>query len=540
MDMNGYQPKDLFFGANAQVKLANGINKMAAAVKSTLGPRGNTVLIESPMHTHGITVTKDGVTVAKSIDLLDPVENLAVRMMKEAADKTATIAGDGTTTAIVLTEGLVVAGMDALNSHPDMNRALFLKELNSLATDIAKRVENKATKVDENTLLNVACISANNDEEIGQMIAEVYNELGPNGIVTVEKSQTSDTTIETTKGIKVERGFSSNLFINDQKKDECVFEDVMVMVSDMEISNVLQIENVLKPVIQEGKKLLMIAPCNQGVINTIAANVMKNGLKICIIQPPSFGYKQQELMQDIAVSVGATYFSEGTGDDLSLMSYADLGHAHKCIVGRDTTILLKSEVKADPEKVEERIEQLKGAHEAASKKGDKDFIMERIASLTGGIGVIKVGGKTDLEQKELYDRVDDAVCAVRSALEMGVVAGGGKTLYNEARELSDKLSGWKGETRMAAEVLCSALVTPIMQIMENGGMWSDQTMQKLNEFNPEIGYNVATGQVCNLMVSGIIDPAKVTINALGNAMSVATTILSTNAIVTMARAFETK
>lgn len=540
MDMNGYQPKDLFFGANAQVKLASGINKMAAAVKSTLGPRGNTVLIESPMHTHGITVTKDGVTVAKSIDLLDPVENLAVRMMKEAADKTATVAGDGTTTAIVLTEGLVVAGMDAMNTHPDMNRTVFLKELNSLATDIAARVENKATKVDENTLLNVACISANNDEEIGQMIAEVYNELGPNGIVTVEKSQTSDTTIETTKGVKVERGYSSNLFINDQKKDECVFEDVMVMVSDMEISNVLQIENVLKPVIQEGKKLLIIAPCSQGVINTIAANVLKNSLKICIIQPPSFGYKQHELMQDIAVSVGATYFSEGTGDDLSLMNYSDLGHAHKCIVGRDTTILLKSEVKASLEKIEERIEQLKGAHDAATKKADKDFIMERIASLTGGIGVIKVGGKTDLEQKELYDRVDDAVCAVRSALEMGVVAGGGKTLYNEARELSDKLSGWSGETRMAAEVLCSALVAPIMQIMENGGMWNDQTMRKLNEFNPEIGYNVATGQVCNLMNSGIIDPAKVTINALGNAMSVATTILSTNAIVTMARSFEAK
>jgi chaperonin GroEL len=541
MDMNGYQPKDLFFGANAQGKLASGINKMAAAVKSTLGPRGNTVLIESPMHTHGITVTKDGVTVAKSIDLMDPVENLAVRMMKEAADKTATIAGDGTTTAIVLTEALVVAGMEALNANPSMNRSEFLKQLNVIATEVVKSVESSAIKVNEETLFDVARISANNDNWIGGLIADLYKEIGSNGIVTVEKSQTSDTTIEMTKGVKIDRGYSSNLFINDQKKDECLFDDVQVMVSDMEISNVLQIENVLKPIIQEGKKLLIIAPCSQGVINTIAANVMKNGLKICIVQPPSFGYKQHELMQDIAVSVGATYFSEGTGDDLSLMSYADLGHAHKCIVGRDSTILLKSDVKISQEKIDERIGQLKAAYEAATKKGDKDFLMERIASLTGGIGVINVGGKTDLEQKELYDRVDDAVCAVRSALEMGVVAGGGKTLYNEAKHLSDKLNVIVGlEQTAAISVMCSALVAPIMQIMDNGGMWSEETMNKLNEFNPEIGYDVTTGVVCNLVDSGIIDPAKVTINALQNAMSVATTILSTNAIVTMARAFETK
>lgn len=543
MDMNGYQPKDLFFGANAQTKLASGINKMAAAVKSTLGPRGNTVLIESPMHTHGITVTKDGVTVAKSIDLIDPVENLAVRMMKEAADKTATIAGDGTTTAIVLTEALVVAGMDALNANPRMNRTVFLGHLNDLAKEVTKAVESNAIKVDDSRLYDVARISANNDAEIGELIAEVYKELGPNGIVTVEKSQTSDTTVETTKGIKVERGYSSNLFINDQKKDECVFDDVLVLTSDMEISNVLQIENILKPIITEGKKLLIIAPCSQGVINTIAANVMKNGLKICIIQPPSFGYKQHELMQDIAVSVGSVYFSEGTGDDLSLMTYADLGHAHKCIVGRDSTILLKSEVKSSADKINERVEQLKAAYEAATKKADKDFLMERIASLTGGIGVINVGGKTDLEQKELYDRVDDAVCAVRSALEMGVVVGGGKTLYNEAKQLSSKINiavEMDLEQELAISVMCSALVAPIMHIMDNGGMWNEYTMNKLNEFNPEIGYDVTAGRICNLVDSGIIDPAKVTINALQNAMSVATTILSTNAIVTMARAYETK
>lgn len=538
MDSIGYSPKDLKFGSDAQQKLANGIRKMAAAVKSTLGPRGNTVLIESQNHTGGITVTKDGVTVAKSIDLLDPVENLAVRMMKEAADKTATNAGDGTTTSIVLTEALVASGMQMLNENKWINRSVFLNHLNDFTTNIVSSIKIKAELINDNNLFDVARISANNDQYIGGLIADLYKGLGPNGVVTVERSQTNETYVEKTNGIKVDRGYSSNLFINNHEKDECVYDDVMVLVSDAEISNILQIENVLKPIIQDGKKLLIISPCSTNMINTVAANVIKNGLKICIIQPPSFGYKQHELMQDIALSVGAKYFSEKTGDDLSLMTYADLGHASRAIVGRDSTIIIKSDAKSNQQNIDERIQQLKGAYDIATRKADKDFILERIASLTGGIGVIYVGGRTDIEQKELYDRVDDAVCAVRSALEMGVVAGGGKTLYNVAKELSLSIDTMQGEQKMAASVLCSALVAPIMQIMDNGGMWTDETMNKLNSFNPEIGYNVSTGDVCNLMDNGIIDPAKVTINALQNAMSVATTILSTNAIITMARSYE--
>ena len=328
-----YTPKNLLFDDEGRQKLFNGISKISNAVKSTLGPRGNTVLIESPNHTHGITVTKDGVTVAKAVDLIDPTENLAVKMMKEAADRTATSAGDGTTTAIVLTEALVKHGDDLITE--DVNRTEVLRHMVGITSDIVDSLKKSAKKVTKSKLKDVATISANNDSQIGNIIADVYKKVGENGIVTVERSKTSTTYYETTNGIKVDRGFVSPLFINDQRKDECVLDDTHILVSDSEITNILQIENVLKPIIQGGKKLLIIAPCSTNVVNTLAANVLKKGLKLCVVQPPSFGYKQHELMQDIAVSVGATYFSEKTGDDLSIMDYADLGHAAKVKVGRD-------------------------------------------------------------------------------------------------------------------------------------------------------------------------------------------------------------
>jgi chaperonin GroEL len=286
----GFSPKELHFSDEGRSKLISGITKIANAVKSTLGPRGNTVLIESPEHLHGITVTKDGVTVAKSVSLLDPVENLAVRMMKEAADRTATSAGDGTTTAIVLTEALVKAGTSMMGE--DVNRTEVLRTIVSETKDISKLLRRKGKKLDSRKLRDVAIISANNDSEIGSIIADVYEQVGPDGVVTVEKSKTSSTYYETTKGIKVDRGYTSPLFINDQKRDECVFEDTYVLVSDAEVTSILQIENILKPIIAEGKKLLIIAPCAVNVINTLAANVMKNNLKFCNISPPNFGYKQ--------------------------------------------------------------------------------------------------------------------------------------------------------------------------------------------------------------------------------------------------------
>jgi len=532
-NQQSYSPKDLFFGDMGRKKLVSGVMKMSHAVKSTLGPRGNTVLIESTEHTHGITVTKDGVTVAKSIQLLDPVENLAVRMMKEAADRTATSAGDGTTTAIVLTEALVLGGVEHITENA--NRIEVLRNLVDISESVVDNLKRRAKKLTSSMLLDVATISANNDKEIGRIISEVYKSVGKSGIVTVERSQTAETYSEVTKGLKFDRGYTSPLFINDQKKDECVFEDTMVLVADMEISNVLQIENILRPIISEGKKLLIIAPCSTNVVNTLAANVMKGNLKVCVVAPPNFGYKQHELMHDIAVSVGATYFSEKTGDDLSIMTYADLGHAKKITVSDDKTIIIKSDVKTNADAVTERVEQLRVALEHAIKKSEKDHILERIASLTGGIGVIYVGGNTDLEQKELYDRVDDAVCAVRSALEEGILPGAGKALDEEADKLMYEVGN--ESQHIAVQILKSALQAPMAQILENAGMCVTNIYNGREAAGE--GYNLKTGEKGDLIAMGVIDPLKVTRSALQNATSVATTILSTNAIVTMARSYDT-
>ena len=530
--------KNIQFGDDGRGKLLSGIRKMAGAVKSTLGPMGNTVLIESEGHTRGITVTKDGVTVAKSIKLRDAAEDLAVRIMREASERTATQAGDGTTTAIVLAEALIEAGTLHLKDG-EINKTEVLREMVELTRGAVERIRQQAKDVTDSTLRSVAVISANNDERIGSLIADAFIEVGDSGIVTVEMSQGSETTYSATNGIKVDRGYSTPLFVNHQKKDECILEDVYVLVSDAEITNILQIEGILKPIIQESKRLLIIAPCSANVTNTLAANVMKNGLKLCSIQPPSFGYKQHELMGDIALSVGATYFSEKTGDDLSLISFSDLGVASKVIVGRSETIIIKDDEHS--REIDERVEQLRDALRLATSAGDRKHIESRIASLCGGIGVISVGGATDTEQKELYDRVDDAVCAVKSAMEEGILAGSGLTIFRLGMEMvaaNEVFSRLSREAKTARRILGNAMQTPLMQICENAGKndYFKDYIQTSNKMTATkrwgYGYNVKTGEYGNLIKMGVIDPAKVTRCALENAVSVAVTILSTNAIIT--------
>ena len=528
-------PKDLVFDTEGRDKLIKGITTMAKAVKSTLGPRGKTVLIESPSHTHGITVTKDGITVAKSIDLLDPVENLAVRMMKEAADRTATSAGDGTTTSIVLTEAIVMQGQDLLNERHNITEVI--RHMNDVSNSVIGRLEKKSKKVSGKTLHNVASISANNDSQLGKIIASTYAMVGKDGIVTIEDSQTADTYNEVTNGIKIDRGYTSNLFINNHKKDECVMDDVLVLVTDQEISNILSIEGVLKSIIQEHKKLLIIGTCSQNVINTLAANVVKNNLKLCNIIPPQFGYKRNELMSDIALAVGAKYFSESTGDDLSLIGIDDLGRADKIIVGRDSTVIVRSCTPSS--EINDRVAQLWDSHNLSDRKSDREFIKQRIASLTGGIGVIYVGGNSDLEQKERKDRVDDAVCAVRSALEEGILPGGGLALFRESYSIiadaDDMIDDISANQYVAMHIMARAIQSPLLQIMANAGMDGYEVMEGVSDGYDD-GYDVKNEVYGDMYRMGIIDPLKVTKNALKNAVSVATTILSTNAIITMTRA----
>jgi len=532
MNKAGYIPKDLTFDSEGRSKLINGITSISKAVKSTLGPRGRTVLIESPEHLAGITVTKDGVTVANSIFLDDPIENLAIQMMKDAASRTAQQAGDGTTTAIVLTEAIVNAGEKHLTSKHNVTEVI--KYINKYKDKIIKRLEKGSKKINQSRLLDVATISANNDKEIGSIIADAYKKVGTDGIVTVEKSMNHETYAEVTNGIKIDRGYTSNLFLNNQRKDECILEDVLVLVCDQEINNILQIENVLKPIIQKNKKLLIIAPCATNVVNTLAANVVRNGLQLCNVSPPNFGYKQHELMQDIAFAVGAKYYSEKTGDDLSLLSLSDLGHVDKIIVGKDNSVLIKDA--PITQETTDRIAELREQQQATTFQADRDFINQRIASLAGAIGCIYVGANSDVEQKEKFDRVDDSVCAVRSALQEGIITGGGLALYKASE---DFLSFDPDETDhgdVAKYILGDAAQVPFRQIIINAGKNPDDIIVLMKNNNSVFGYDVKNEKMGDMFKMGVIDPLKVTKNALINAVSVATTILSTNAIVTHARA----
>jgi len=536
-----FTPKNIVFDEDGRLKLREGITKMSKAVKSTLGPSGQTVIIESEQHTHGITVTKDGVTVAKSIHLLDAVENLAVRIMREASERTSTQAGDGTTTAIVLTEALIKVTESFVSDYSDINKADFLRFLSVLSEDTIARVGGSAVELTDKKMLDVATISANNDRELGKIISDVYRAVGGDGVVTVENGLLPSTYYEVTKGMRFERGYTSPLFVNNHETDECVLEDCYVMVCGNEINSPLQLEGVLKEIISDRHKLLLVSPCSVNFINTMAANVMKNGIKFCNVNPPQFGWKQEEVMSDLALSLGAKYFSEKTGDDLSLITMADLGFAKKVVVKRDHTVVMRDESKVDQGDIDQRVKELRSAFEHTNKKDEKDFFLERIASLAGGVGVIYVGGNTDLEQKERYDRVDDAVCAVRSALTEGIVPGGGVALLEQSSRLSAyslrrKISS---EESLAAKVLSIALEAPFIQIITNAGIDSEEVLNKVIDSRRRgYGFNVKTRKYGNMIRQGVVDPAKVTKSALRNAISVATTILSTNAIITSARTYE--
>lgn len=516
--------KHVHLGDEGRKKLIKGIKTIAGAVKSTLGARGRTVLIESENHVGGITVTKDGVTVAKSINLYDPVENLAVMMMRQAAEKTATVAGDGTTTSIVIAEAIVDGATEFLS--PDDNVTEVIREINDITTDVVTHLTKRAKKLSGKKLKDVASISANNDTTIGGMIADAFSEVK---MVSVENSKDHNTYVEVIKGIKADRGWTSRHFITDYKRQEAVLENPYVLITDQEISNLLNIERILQHVVSQNKSLLIIGEMTPAALNTLNINVAQGKIKACNILPPSFGYRQKDLLEDLAIALDGTYFSEDTGDDLSLVDVAHLGRCSKVIVGKDTTIFMP--YASSQTAIDARIIDINDTIFDGITKEELDNRKEREANLSGGVAVIYVGALSDIEQKEKRDRIDDAVCAVEAALEEGILPGGGVALYEYAK------NNLVGLTSASAQIMHKALTAPIRQILDNAGKDAQFIIDGILPF-PNEGYDVKGEQYGDMIKLGIIDPAKVTKNALLNAVSVATTIMSTNAIITNIRADE--
>jgi chaperonin GroEL len=511
--------KEISFGKEGRDKLIKGVDAVANAVGSTLGARGRTVLIESEQHVGGITVTKDGVTVAKSINLMDPAENLAVMIMREASEKTANSAGDGTTTSMVLAQAIIHEAMDQI--EPSDNLTQVLRDIQEASTEVLDKLDQMSVEITDDKLNSVATISANGDTDTGSIIADAYSKVGLTGVVTVEPSKDALTYSEIISGMKIDRGFTSKYFVTDHKKQECVLDDPYILVTDQPISHINDIFPILEFILEGNKSLLIIGELEENALNTLNANKIKAKLKVCSIIPPQFGYKKHQLMADIAHATGAKYFSEQTGDNLAMVSIDDLGRAKKIISGRFNTL-----IREPGGLVDERVAELQEQLNVETSGIEKDFLKERIANLGGGVAVIYVGAQSDIEQKEKKDRVDDAVCAVRAALEEGILPGGGVALKDVA--IGMEKTNKKGES-----ILMLALISPMMKIIDNAGGWSGE----MKDYRKNgIGVNVVNMTICNMMDMGIIDPTKVTKEAVRNAVSVATTLLSTDTVITNIRA----
>lgn len=507
--------KNVISGKDARNQLIGGVDVIANAVKSTLGARGKTVLIESENHTRGVVVTKDGVTVAKSILLDDPVQNLAVQIVREASERTATSAGDGTTTSMVLAQAIIHAFEEY--KQPGQNDNIVLREIKAIAADVIKALEEMAIPVTDETLADVATISANGDVELGAIIADAYQKVGRHGVVTVKQSQSETTYSEVVSGMKLQRGWMSKYFVTDQKKQEAVLEDCHILVSDQQIEHLTSIEHLISPILSspKSKSLLIIAEVSENVLNTLNLNKMKGTIKVCAIVPPQFGYKRAEVMEDIAHATGGKYVSESTGDDLTHIQFDDLGFANKVVVSQDSTIIF-TDINC-----EDRISEINDKLSVEKSDENKKFLEERLANLTGGVGVIYVGAQSDIEMKEKIDRVDDAVYAVRAALEGGILPGGGVAL----KDVSKQICGCS----TAKNIVKKALLSPIQTILGNAGY-------EYTAMDEKVGFDVKNEKMGNMFEFGIIDPYKVTKSALENAVSVSTTILSTDVVVYNQRA----
>ena len=519
--------KKLEFNVEARAKLKRGVDQLAEAVKVTLGPKGRSVVIDKKFGNP--TVTKDGVTVAKEIELEDEIENMGAQMVKEVATKTSDLAGDGTTTATVLAQAIFREGLKSVTAgvNPMALKRGIDKAVETVVEELKKiSVPTKGRK----EIAQVGAISANGDKEIGDKIADAMDKVGKDGVITVEEAKGLETTLETVDGMQFDRGYLSPYFITDPEKMEAVLEDAYVLVHEKKIATMKDLLPVLEKVAQAGKPLLVVAEDLEGeALATLVVNKLRGTLKVCAVKAPGFGDRRKEMLTDIAILTGGKVISEELGVKLENTVLDDLGHAKRIVIDKDNTTIIGGKGK-QPD-IQGRIGQIKAAIEKSTSDYDKEKLQERLAKLAGGVAVINVGAATETEMKEKKARVEDALHATRAAVEEGIVPGGGVALLHSQRSL-DTIKSREEDEKIGVEIVRRALEEPIRMIAQNAGAEASIVVGKVKEAGKlNFGYNAQTDEYEDLVLAGVIDPTKVTRTALQNAASIAGLLLTTEAVV---------
>jgi chaperonin GroEL len=518
--------KELLFDTDARAKLKKGVDALAEAVKVTLGPKGRNVVIDKKFGSP--TITKDGVTVAKEVELSDPIENMGAQMVKEVATKTSDLAGDGTTTATVLAqaiyrEGLknVTAGANPMELKRGIDKAVeaIIEELKAVSTPTPGKKE----------IAQVGTISANNESEIGKLIAEAMEKVGKDGVITVEEAKGLETTLETVDGMQFDRGYLSPYFVTDPEKMEAVLDDGYILIHDKKISAMKDLLPVLEKVAQTGKPLLLIAEDVEGeALATLVVNKLRGTLKVAAVKAPGFGDRRKEMLRDIAILTGGQVISEEVGFKLENATLNDLGRAKRIVIDKDNSTLVDGKGKEG--EIEGRIGEIRAAIEKSTSDYDREKLQERLAKLSGGVAVIDVGAATETEMKEKKARVEDALHATRAAVEEGIVPGGGVALIRAQKAL-EKIRG-SADEKIGVEIVRKAIEEPIRAIASNAGVEGSIVLAKVKESKEKnFGYNAATDSYEDLVKAGVIDPTKVTRTALQNAASIAGLLLTTECVV---------
>ena len=519
--------KQIEFNSDARAKLKAGVDALANAVKTTLGPKGRNVVIGKKFGAPHIT--KDGVTVAKEIELKDPVENMGAQMVKEVASKTADIAGDGTTTATVLAQALVTAGLK--NVTAGANPIDLKRGIDKAVGHVVRELKNISQEVGSNTdkIKQVATISANNDEMIGSLIAEAMKVVGNDGVITVEEAKGTVTEVKTVEGMQFDRGYLSPYFVTNQEKMTTEMDSPYILLVDKKISSMKELLPVLEPVVQSGQGLLIIAEDLDGdALGTLVVNRIRGALKIAAVKAPGFGEKRKEMLQDLAVLTGATVISEDMGLSLSDANMSHLGSAEKIEITKDKTTIINGN--GETQLIHDRVSQIRTQIDQATSDYEKEKLQERLAKLAGGVAVLYIGAPTETEMKEKKDRVDDALAATRAAVEEGIVPGGGVALIRCIAALDD-VNTLNEDEKLGVAIVRKSLESPLYQIVANAGDNSDMIVHFVKNNTGAYGYNARTGEFGDMLEMGIIDPTKVTRTAIENAASIASMLLMTECVI---------